>query len=93
MIVSNKFNVFLCFAVLSLTAFTEDKPLFSDYVTGIQAVTSLSHENNNDDLDLCLIKPAKKISHEYCSVQYSFLKTNPKSFSYLPKPARAPPRV
>jgi hypothetical protein len=88
---SNKFNVFLCFAVLSLTAFTVDKPLFSDYVTGIQAVTSLSHENNNDDLDLCLVKTTKEISHDYWQYPNSPYNSNHSCLSHFTNLARAPP--
>lgn len=93
MIASNKFNVFLCLAVLSFTAASEEKPYFSDHVTEIQAVTSLHHENNNDDLDLCLLKPAKKVSHVYCQDQYYFQNSKQKYFNYLPKSPRGPPVI
>jgi len=93
MIASNKFNVFLCLAVLSFTSISEEKPYFSEYVTGIQAVTSFHHENNNDDLDLCLLKPAKKVSHAYYQDYYLAHNSKYKYFNYLPKSPRGPPVI
>jgi len=93
MIASNKFNVFLCLAVLVFTAFPEEKPFLSDHDSGIQAVASQCHGNTNDDLDICLFKPAKKTSHEYHQKQYSFHNSNQKYFNHLRKSARAPPLV
>jgi len=93
MIAANKFHVFLCLAVLSFTALSEENSIFTDHVNGIQAVSSFSPFNKNNDLDLCLLKWDKKISHEYCPIQYSFLKTNQKYSHHYAKSARAPPRV
>ena len=90
---ANKLNVFLCLTVLTFTSVFEEKPFISEYDTGIQAVTSLSHGNTSEDPDLCLLKPAKKISHDYCQDQYSFHNSYHKYSNQLPKSARAPPLV
>jgi|GEM_PF-3218675 len=93
MIVPNKFHVLLCLAVLTFTAVAEDKSNFTEYLNGMQAVSAVSPFNETDDLDLCLLKPDNKISHEYGPIQYSFHKTTQKSSNYYAKSPRAPPLV
>jgi hypothetical protein len=93
MIASNKFNVFLCLAVFTFTALSEEQSFLSDHVTGFQAVTAQCHGNTSDDLDLYVLKPAKQISQEYCQKRYFFYHSNQKYFNHSTRSARAPPLI
>ena len=93
MMVSKKLNVLLCLTVFALTGFPEEKPYLSDHFTGIQAVITVSHENDGDDPELCVSKAVKQASGVYGHKDYFFHVSNLKFNNHLPKSARAPPLV
>lgn len=93
MMTAKKFNVLLCLVVFSFTALSEEQVFLSDHVAGVQTVTVQSQGNTDDDLELCLVKPAKKIPNRYVHNPYAFQHANHLNSNHLRQSARAPPFV
>ena len=90
---SKKFNVLLCLVVLAFTVSSEELVFLSDHVAGVQTVTVQSQGNTDDDLELCLVNPVRKISPKYVQAQYAFHHSNHFYSNHLRQSARAPPLV